>query len=833
MLVSKKKLDIYQMSTSTTLSQLDLARLFIENTGKNLFLTGKAGTGKTTFLRDLRKKSPKRMVVVAPTGVAAINAGGVTIHSFFQLPFGPQIPNHYLPETQKKGELSMHFNREKLNIMRSMDLLVIDEISMVRADLLDAIDGVLRRVRRRAQPFGGVQVLMIGDLQQLAPVVKEDDWNILKSWYAGPFFFQSKVLEKFPAETIELTIIFRQKDKHFIDLLNQIRENRLTQESLKVLNSRYNQAFQQAPGYITLTSHNRQAQYINEQKLQAIPFKPVAFKASIEGEFPEYAYPNDTELILKKGAQVMFIKNDNSRAKLYYNGKIGVVESIADNTVKVRCNDDDQAIDVGPAEWQNFKFTLNPVTNEIEESVTGTFTQHPLKLAWAITIHKSQGLTFEKAIIDANAAFAHGQVYVALSRCRTLEGLVLSSPIDERSIISSTSVNNFISEAGANAPTPERISNFQIEYEQELIAELFDFTRIWRQLNNLQKEINENRNVLFGSFPESFGKLLSEFKEQVTDVAEKFKQQLHQYFANPLPVASNEPMQERIRKGSTYFFEKLNTLIRPITLQIELETDNKSIRKNLTEHLERIARSYTTYHDCLKACSQGFSISSYLSAKSVSNIEKETIKPKFLKESKTFTGSTNPDLYNLLRQWRNNMADEHNLPHYMILPTKTLIDLSEKMPSSVKELLKINGLGKRKTEQFGKYLLELIQDYRTDKGMEKQAIDFSPEPEKEKQPKIPTWQVTLNLHKLGLSPQAIAQKRNLVKSTIDSHLAQAIEQGEIEVEDVMTKERIGAIENWLQNNRGISLMNAKSGLGKDYSYGEIKMVLAARNRRRE
>lgn len=817
------------MTIQDPISQLDLARQFIENTGKNLFLTGKAGTGKTTFLKKLKLNSPKRMVVTAPTGVAAINAGGVTIHSFFQLPFGPQIPNQYLTDTQKKGELSMHFNREKLNIMRSMDLLVIDEISMVRADLLDAIDGVLRRVRRQAKPFGGVQLLMIGDLQQLAPVVKEVEWNILKPYYSGPFFFQSKVLELFPAETIELTTIFRQKDKIFIDLLNQIRENKLTAESLRLLNSRCNTAFQQAAGYITLTSHNRQAQYINEQKLQAIPFKPFIFKASIEGDFPEYAYPNDTELVLKKGAQVMFNKNDPSREKLYYNGKIGVIESISGNNVMVRCEGEESPIAVTPAEWQNFKFTLNPDNNEIEESVTGTFTQHPLRLAWAITIHKSQGLTFEKAIIDANAAFAHGQVYVALSRCRTLEGLVLSSPIDERSIISSKSVNTFISEAGANSPTPERIRNFQIEYEQELITELFNFTRLWRQLDNLQKEIEQNRSILLGSFPNQVNTIIDEFKRNINDVSEKFKQQLHNFFSQQIPISDNELLQDRIRKGSVYFLEKLNLLVKPITIEIELETDNKAIRKAITDQLERITHSYITHHNCLKTCSSGFSIGSYLSAKSVSNIEKETTKPKLIKEGKPVIASSNPELYNQLRKWRNNLADEHNQPVYMILPSKTLVDLADKMPASIKDLLKIKGVGKHKSDLYGKVLLELIQNYRIDKGQDKQTLDFTPEPEKEKIIKTPTWQVTLEMHKLGLSTETIASKRSLALSTIEGHLAQAIETGEIAIESVMIKEKIKTIELWLQNNSANSVKAIKDGLGQGFSYGEIKMVMAARS----
>ncbi|MBN1181077.1 MAG: HRDC domain-containing protein, partial [Bacteroidales bacterium] len=625
----------------------------------------------------------------------------------------------------------------------------------------------------------------------------------------------------------ELTIIFRQKDKYFIDLLNQIRENRLTMEGMQMLNNRCNTAFKQAPGYITLTSHNRQAQYINEQKLQAIPSIPITFKAIIEDEFPEYAYPNDTNLVLKKGAQVMFIKNDNSREKLFYNGKIGVVESISGNTVLVRCDGEDNSIAVGPAEWQNFKFTLNSVTNEIEESITGTFTQHPLKLAWAITIHKSQGLTFEKAIIDANAAFAHGQVYVALSRCRTLEGLVLSSPIDERSIISSQSVNSFIEHAGSNTPTIERIREFQIEYEQELITELFNFKRLHNQLANLQKEINNNLNALVGSFANKLNALIPDFSSTVTDVAGKFMTQLQQLYNQKIPVASHELLQERIKKGCAYFLEKFDELIKPITMEVDLETDNKAIRKTITENLERIYQSYTTHHDCLKACSSGFTISIYLSTKSVSTIEKEVKKPKLLKENQPFINSTNPELYKQLRQWRNNKADELNLPHYMIVPTKALVELSDIMPPSLKELLKIKGFGKRKTDQFGKELLQLIQDYRIDNNWDTPVLDFTQEPQKEKPPKTPSWQATLNLIKMGLSPEQAAHKRSMALTTIEGHLAQAISKGELEVSKVMSKEKIRLVTERLQGAKISSLTYAKKLVGNMASFGELRMIIAA------
>ena len=422
---------------------LKLAQDFVQYTNRSIFLTGKAGTGKTTFLKDLKLKSPKRMIVVAPTGVAAINAGGVTIHSFFQLPFHPFIPAFYLPgnnsavRTGDNDPPGYKMSREKVNIIKSLDLLIIDEISMVRADTLDAIDSALRRYKNRYLPFGGVQLLMIGDLQQLAPVVKDEDKEILGNYYDSYFFFGSRALASTDYVTIELKHIFRQSDQVFIDLLNKIRGNDVDQDVLNQLNLRYIPDFDpdSGGGYITLTTHNHQAQTLNDSKLEKLPGKIHSFKATVKDEFPELSFPNAMELTLKAGAQVMFVKNDLSGDKLFFNGKIGKVISFEDDIIVVKCPDDESSIRVERVEWQNVKFSINEETKEIEETVIGTFTQYPLKLAWAITIHKSQGLTFDRAVIDACDAFAHGQVYVALSRCRTLDGLVLSSRINRRSFI--------------------------------------------------------------------------------------------------------------------------------------------------------------------------------------------------------------------------------------------------------------------------------------------------------------------------------------------------------------------------------------------------------------
>ena len=490
--------------------QLEMAFNFVQYTNRNVFLTGKAGTGKTTFLHNLKNVSPKRMIVVAPTGVAAINAGGVTIHSFFQLPFGPFIPAQNDDESKENRNIQK-FTREKINIIRSMDLLVIDEISMVRADVLDAIEDVLRRLKNKHKPFGGIQLLMIGDIQQLAPVIKDDEWAILKQWYQSIYFFGSRALMMTQYVSIELKHIYRQKDFVFIDLLNRIRDNRIDEGLLNELNRRYDPDFAKntPDGYIILTTHNHQAKSINERKLSQIDDKEYCFKAATQGDFPEYSYPTDNELVLKEGAQVMFVKNDTSREKLFYNGKIGIIEKIYKDSIRVKCPGDEDSITVVLAEWQNLKYSINDTTEEILEDVVGTFIQYPLKLAWAITIHKSQGLTFEKAIIDASAAFAHGQVYVALSRLKSLEGLVLSSRLTARSIISDTKVRNFSLEVSENQPGMEEFEKSQYDYQKELVLELFDFNQIARQLNYCLKLYVENAGSLYEGIKEDIEKLIA------------------------------------------------------------------------------------------------------------------------------------------------------------------------------------------------------------------------------------------------------------------------------------------------------------------------------------
>ena len=621
------------METATN-HDLQLAFDFVKYTNRNIFLTGKAGTGKTTFLHNLKKSSPKRMIVVAPTGVAAINAGGVTIHSFFQLPFHPYIPSFYLsgnnPENkvEQKDPSGYKMSREKINIIRSLDLLVIDEISMVRADTLDAVDSALRRYKNRYLPFGGVQLLMIGDLQQLAPVVKDEDREIINRYYDSPFFFGSRALRSTDYVTIELKHIYRQNDQLFIDLLNKVRDNHVDSDVLSELNKRYIPDFDPDSdgGYITLTTHNYQAQILNDSKLEKLPGRLHTFEAAIKDEFPEFSYPTASELVFKKGAQVMFVKNDLSRDKLFFNGKIGKIAAFEDDIIVVKCPDDEFPIRVELAEWQNMKYTLDDETQEIVETVIGTFTQYPLKLAWAITIHKSQGLTFDKAVIDARDAFAHGQVYVALSRCRTLNGLVLSTRINKRSIIDDQAISDFVLESEKNQPGQKQLAESRKAYQLMLLTELFDFNSLKRNLNYCLKVVNEHQGSILGNPQEMLENTLAGIKTDLIEVSEKFHPQLNGLLNEGIDAESNILLQERVKKAGEYFSVKLEAAMKDILDDYKVETDNKTVRKSVSEAIERLRKEGVTKLACLKAVRSGFEISKYLNTKSKSAVDIPSVK---------------------------------------------------------------------------------------------------------------------------------------------------------------------------------------------------------------
>lgn len=425
--------------------EVELARFIVEKTRRSLFLTGKAGTGKTTFLRDITRHTKKKHIVLAPTGVAAVNAGAMTIHSFFQFGLGAYVPGVVAPQT---GYL---IRKAKLDLIRNLDLIIIDEISMVRADLLDHIDAELRRIRRSYLPFGGVQLLMIGDLQQLPPIAHGEEEMILRQHYKSLYFFDCKALQNLEYSCIELKNVYRQNDSHFVDILNRARIGRLTPEDIDELNTRYQPRFMPRPedNYIRLVTHNRMVQNVNEGEMTKLDGDEYAFDAKVTGTFPPESFPTAERLILKKGAQVMFIKNDPD--KRFINGTLGEVCYLWKDKIKVRIADTGVTIDVEPMEWENIRYQLEETDKTVKSTTIGKFRQYPVRPAWAITIHKSQGLTFDRAIIDARAAFSPGQAYVALSRCRSLEGIVLSSPLRASAFMTDTTIDDFLQSRLADA----------------------------------------------------------------------------------------------------------------------------------------------------------------------------------------------------------------------------------------------------------------------------------------------------------------------------------------------------------------------------------------------
>lgn len=703
--------------------QLELAKQYIEETSTNIFLTGKAGTGKTTFLKNLRKSCFKRNVVVAPTGVAAINANGVTIHSFFQVSFGP-----FLPNLQSKDTSFKKFSKEKIRIIRGLDLLIIDEISMVRADLLDAIDDVLRRFRPGARniPFGGVQLLMIGDLQQLPPVCKDEEWELISQYYSTPYFFSSLALNKSQFLTINLKKVFRQRDESFIKILNNIRNNTIDTPTYQELNKRYIPNFnpKDDEGYITLCTHNFQARDINNLKLNSIKEESFFYQAKVNGDFPEGAYPNDEKLELKLGSQIMFVKNDYSSEfskRRYYNGKIGKIISLDDEKIIVRCIGEDNDIEVPRYEWHNYKYEINKETKAIEEKVIGTFEQYPIKLAWAITIHKSQGLTFDKVIINSNKAFASGQVYVAMSRCKTLEGIVITSEFNTNSVRLDNTLVGFDLQQENNAPTEDSLQRDRRKYLESSVLDLISFLEIKYSLDELTKLNNTEIYKIYTKTSNELTVLIKTFEKEVIEVSYKFQAQLNTIFQ----AQDDKLLNTRLAKAGEYFKEKLAIPKRIFNIANKLEFDNKEINTKLKTILQKLFIDIEIKSRLLDLNQSEFSHIEYIKTKNqlLSTDEKEFLKEKGIKveeEKKTIENTEvldvkDNELFEALREWRYAKCKEQEISAFRIITQKTLIQIVNNKPKTEEELLKLHGIGEAKLKEYGNEILEIVQEYTSTK----------------------------------------------------------------------------------------------------------------------
>ena len=705
---------IESMAQQTFTNQkLDFVEELVLYTDSHIFLTGKAGTGKTTFLKNLPLKTYKRMVVVTPTGVAAINAGGQTIHSFFQLPFGPQLPKNALVKSFNAKSLAAQYqklNKKKINLMRSLDLLIIDEISMVRADVLDAIDAVLRRVRRSQKPFGGVQLLMIGDVHQLAPVAKPEEWEVLSPYYDTPYFFGSQVLKKAPYICVELEHIYRQHDDDFIILLNKVRNNQMDADCVRVFNTRFKPNFvpKDDEGYITLTTHNYQADQINESKLAAIKDKPLTFKAEIHGIFPENTYPTKEELILKIGAQVMFVKNDPSPEKTFFNGKIGQLVGYDEKESTVTVESEGERITVPRLKWQNMEYTINPENQEIEETEIGSFTQIPLRLAWAVTIHKSQGLTFDKVIVDAGQAFAHGQVYVALSRCTSLEGLVLKTRITSNALVNDSSVDQFVEHLPEKEPTQEKVDQLRHEYELETMLELIDFDGIYKDFGKLMKVIYDNDTLFESTMIQDLSQRRNRIHEKLCSVGIKFESQIQKLHAQAQSCEQNPVLQERLIKGVAYFDEHLKVITEGL-FDLPFKTDNKVVNEQLSEALKQLQEDIYIKICCLEACKDGFTVKEYQKTKSVKAIETDKSQKKKI-DIKDDVMDKSP-LYAALSAWRLQKAKDADVPAYTIAHNKTLKAIAQLQPVTMLALKEVPGMGTKSIKRFGDEILEIVLQF--------------------------------------------------------------------------------------------------------------------------
>jgi hypothetical protein len=809
---------------------------FVNQTNQLIFLTGKAGTGKTTLLKYIKKNTFKQMSIVAPTGVAAINAGGSTIHSFFQFPFTP-----FLPNIKENGEIdatksnlpALKYNSQRLAIFRNLELLVIDEISMVRADLLDQIDITLRQTRRKWNaPFGGVQVMFIGDMYQLPPVVQNEEWKFLGEIYQNPYFFESLVIRKHPPVYIELEKIYRQKEDTFINLLNKVRNNNLDNKSLQLLNSHYKQSISDVDyqNNITLTTHNRKADEINSRNLNALKEKSFSFKCKVEGNFSEKSFPADEVLVLKKGTRVMFLKNNAE--KNYYNGKIGVISFIDENKIKVKCDEDTAEIDVSKEVWTNISYKVDRKTKRIDEEILGTFSQYPLRLAWAITIHKSQGLTFDKLIIDAAESFSAGQVYVALSRCRSLKGLTLSTQIQPQSLMNDKHILGFSAGKHNLEQVNALFNSAQRDYMLTILFNIFDYQDILLSRKELASTL-----ILHQKHIQNEGKIWSDaffsLFDSLNDVSLKFKNQLEMLTQTAANIEMDEKLQTRLQQAVKYFDMESSKLIDSIK-NCNIRTESKEAANDLNEILQRIFEGIFLKHSLLKTCEKGFKLSEYIQLKlKISYPDFKINVYATSKNSKVSADAKYPDLYRKLIMLRDTICNEDEKPIYLVANSKTLLEMTNFLPQNENQLLKISGFGNSKVNEYGERFLDIIKTYIAEHDIEPDSDYF----EKKKDKKVKKEKVTTEssdtktqsfaLLKQGLQPKEIAQKRGFALSTIEGHLIPFIASGEIDINTLVSKEKQQFILDALQNfDAKLGINPVKASLPNDISYSEIRYMIA-------
>ena len=741
---------------------------FINQTHRSVFLTGKAGTGKTTLLREIIQTTHKNTVVVAPTGIAALNAGGVTIHSMFQLPFGGFIPDNSAPhfsesvKFETKSTLVRHFRMSglKKSVIRNMELLIIDEVSMLRADLLDAIDFMMQSVRKKKMSFGGVQVLFIGDLLQLPPVIRDEEWSTLKKYYNGKFFFHSHVVQQNPPLYIELSKIFRQTDDVFISILNNLRNNQISQEDIKNLNQYVQPNFdlKANKGYITLTTHNAKADTMNAQALQDLEGKLETFKPDIVDDFPEKIYPIEQNLQLKVGAQIMFVKNDLSLEKRYFNGKMGFIKSLSKDEILVHFPDENLTIEVEKFEWQNIRYKVNEMTKEIDEEVLGTFVHYPIKLAWAITVHKSQGLTFDKAALDVSQVFLPGQAYVALSRLRSLKGLILLSPLRMNGISNDQDVMDY----SLNKATEEALAvSLQQEtknFIRNYLKATFDWTDLAQEWRNHQFSYNEKSEVSEKSKHSIWAKKQSESISELLEPSRKFLSQLDKLFASESFDINH--ISDRIHAAFNYFFIPMDNAVYDILWKLE--------------EVKRVKKVKAYYEELL--------VLEELQIKAVLQLMKAKLLVNTVVSGATIS--------------KENLISEE-IKSYRI---NKITDIQAK---------------------FKALNITLVEDdFDADRYASKKTS-------KTKEPKKSTVQETFELWQQKNSIKEIAAIRKLTPQTIYGHFAKLIESEQVQLSAILPEDKIDALSKVFKGFKGESLVELMEKYGDKFTWNEMRMYKAS------